>query len=219
MSYRTTYDLNRPWKEVMEDLADDDVHEEFYASGNPLVSYLHRRRLQEIRRLVLEAGAPEVLEVGCGDGFILELLASLPLTRLTGIELSEKRVERARLRAPTAEVVSGDATQLPFEPHTFDITIASEVLEHIPRADLAVAEMKRVTRPGGLVIVTVPNERNWRIGRAALLRFPIRIPDHVNAFTLRSMNALFGRGTDQFISMPPFGRHLCLTQLFAYRLP
>ena len=52
MAYKTSYDFERPWKDVMEELAGDDLHEEFYKSANPLVAYLHNRRIGIVRELI-----------------------------------------------------------------------------------------------------------------------------------------------------------------------
>jgi 2-polyprenyl-3-methyl-5-hydroxy-6-metoxy-1,4-benzoquinol methylase len=218
MAYKSTYDLNRPWKDVMEELADDDVHEEFYLSGNPLVRYLHNRRIQIIRELIEKdpQTTKSVLEVGCGDGFVLAALSNLNVS-LTGVEISEKRVLRAKKAAPAANIILGDARSLDLEAHSFDICICTEVLEHIPDPSRAVNELKRLTRPGGLMIVTVPNERNWQLGRAALLRFPIKIPDHVNAFNVRMMQSMFGLKTEKLFCLPPLSRFFCLTYLFVFR--
>ena len=215
--YKVSYDLDRPWKEVMEDLAQDDVHEEFYRSRNPLVSYLHRRRLGLIRELVESNGCRSVLEVGCGDGFVLEAIADLDVD-LAGVEISEVRVARANARAPRAKVVQGDARSLRFPPRSFDVTICTEVLEHVPQPEQAVRELERVTKRRGSIIVTVPNERNWRLGRAALLRFPIRIPDHVNAFRVRDVNRLFARKPTKIYCIPPLTSILCLTYVLVYRV-
>ncbi|MET8776879.1 class I SAM-dependent methyltransferase [Nocardia sp. NPDC004654] len=55
-----------------------------------------------------------------------------------------------------AEAVRGDALALPYPDGTFDCVIASEILEHIPADDAAIAELVRVLRPGGTLVVTVP---------------------------------------------------------------
>ena len=55
-----------------------------------------------------------------------------------------------------AEAVKGDALGLPYEDGAFDCVIASEILEHVPEDDLAIDELVRVLRPGGLLAVTVP---------------------------------------------------------------
>ncbi len=59
----------------------------------------------------------------------------------------------------TAEVQHGDVTAMPYADGAFDRVLASEILEHIPDVDAAIAEIARITKPGGLVAVTVP--RNW----------------------------------------------------------
>ncbi|WP_299557268.1 class I SAM-dependent methyltransferase [uncultured Mycolicibacterium sp.] len=56
----------------------------------------------------------------------------------------------------TAEVVKGDALDMPYPDATFDVVIASEILEHIPEDDRAIAELVRVLKPGGKLAVTVP---------------------------------------------------------------
>jgi SAM-dependent methyltransferase len=69
----------------------------------------------------------------------------------------------------TAKVVRGDVLSLPFPNATFDAVIASEVLEHIPDDERAMAEITRVVRPGGQVAVTVPRwwpeQINWALPR------------------------------------------------------
>lgn len=59
----------------------------------------------------------------------------------------------------TAQVQHGDVTAMPYADGTFDRVLASEILEHIPEVDAAIAEIARITKPGGLVAVSVP--RNW----------------------------------------------------------
>jgi len=55
-----------------------------------------------------------------------------------------------------AEAVKGDALDLPFADGTFDCVIASEILEHVPQDDKAIAELVRVLKPGGALAITVP---------------------------------------------------------------
>ena len=56
----------------------------------------------------------------------------------------------------TARAVVGDALALPYDDGTFDVVIASEILEHVPADEAAIAELVRVLRPGGVLAVTVP---------------------------------------------------------------
>jgi SAM-dependent methyltransferase len=107
----------------------------------------------------------DVLDVGCGVGHWGATLASvLPVeARVVGIDRDpfwvEKATERAQ-RRPHPERFSyrvGEVQRLPFPDDSFDLTTCQTVLIHVPEPAEALAEMIRVTRPGGLVAVAEPN--------------------------------------------------------------
>ena len=107
----------------------------------------------------------DVLDVGCGVGHWGGVLASVlpPAARITGIDREATWVEKATERAtrrPSPERFSyrvGEVQQLPFPDDTFDLTTCQTVLIHVPDPAAALAEMIRVTKPGGLVAVAEPN--------------------------------------------------------------
>jgi ubiquinone/menaquinone biosynthesis C-methylase UbiE len=114
----------------------------------------------------LEAGFVErfgsnrdVLEVGCGTGLVLSRIASFARTA-QGVDLSPGMLQKARQRE--LQVVEGSATNLPFDDKCFDVTCSFKVLAHIPDVTLALAEMARVTRPGGFVIAEFYNPYSLR---------------------------------------------------------
>jgi ubiquinone/menaquinone biosynthesis C-methylase UbiE len=107
----------------------------------------------------------DVLEVGCGTGLILRRIASFARSA-KGVDLSPGMLERARARG--LDVVEGSATALPFENDRFDVTCSFKVLAHVPDIELALAEMARVTRPGGMILAEFYNP--WSL-RALLKRF------------------------------------------------
>jgi ubiquinone/menaquinone biosynthesis C-methylase UbiE len=100
-----------------------------------------------------------VLDVGCGPGDDLVAMANLvgPTGRLVGLDASEVMIAEALRRAGqrgldiTFEI--GDATALPFADAAFDVCRAARVLEHLADARGALAEMVRVTRPDGRIVV------------------------------------------------------------------
>ncbi|CAN5923852.1 hypothetical protein BH11MYX4_BH11MYX4_59170 [soil metagenome] len=107
----------------------------------------------------------DVLDVGCGVGHWGALLANVvsPEARITGVDRDpfwvEKASERAKTR-PHGERFSyrvGEVERLPFPDDTFDLTTCQTVLIHVPDPGAALAEMIRVTKPGGLVAVAEPN--------------------------------------------------------------
>jgi SAM-dependent methyltransferase len=111
-----------------------------------------------------------LLDLGCGQGrHTYEALrrgaqvvaADLNPTDLEQVEQMVEAMAAAGEIARPAEAVTrkADATALPFDDGAFDQVVASEILEHIVDDKQAIAEIVRVTRPGGLVVVTVP--RRW----------------------------------------------------------
>jgi SAM-dependent methyltransferase len=99
-------------------------------------------------------GAKSVLDIGCGTGNLSFALAQNPeLGSVRGLDFSAVYVEHAKRRNSDARVEFqvGDACALPFPDASFDHALSMLVLQFIPQPDLAVREMRRVTRPGGTV--------------------------------------------------------------------
>lgn len=205
------------WKEVQEELADDDIHSQMYESKNPIVRYISRKRLESISSLIDDSSKPKILEIGCGDGFVLKTLESKS-AELHGIDISTKRVERAKRFLPHAKICEADAENLPFEDNCFNVTVCSEVLEHLKNPQKAVEEMIRVTKKSGDMIVSVPNEFNWHIGRLLLLRFPLKIPDHLNKFSVKELDGMFNRRHIKLYRIPAFlPKYFSLTYVLYYK--
>jgi len=107
----------------------------------------------------------DVLDVGCGVGHWGMLLGSvLPRdAQVTGIDREASWVEQATARARARGLDGrftyrqGEVQRLPFPDNSFDLTTCQTLLIHLPEPALAVAEMLRVTRPGGLVAAAEPN--------------------------------------------------------------
>jgi SAM-dependent methyltransferase len=103
--------------------------------------------------------AADVLEIGCGTGYTIGALRDgLPASNITGTELIEEGLAVARQRWPDLTLRQADACALPFGSE-FDLVAAFDVLEHIDDDRGALAELYRVLRPGGGLIVTVPQHR------------------------------------------------------------
>jgi SAM-dependent methyltransferase len=116
--------------------------------------YRGRRRIlrAELDRLPL-GPEPRLLDAGCGSGRTLDELARYG--RVSGIDLSPDAVEAARRRGHD-DVHVGPVEELPFPDATFDVVTCLDVVEHTPDDRATLAELGRVTRPGGLLLVTVP---------------------------------------------------------------
>jgi SAM-dependent methyltransferase len=116
-----------------------------------------RRRILQSQVARYCSGARSFLEVGCGSGYILAgLRAVLPGTQLVASELYLHGLPYAAQRvAAPAEFIQADSLALPYQDE-FDAIGAFDVLEHIERDADALTEMRRALKPGGVLLLTVP---------------------------------------------------------------
>lgn len=113
----------------------------------------------EYLRLLGVGPGEQVLDVGCGSGAVTRAMARLvaPDGRATGLDASPALLAFARQYAEeeapgqSIDFREGDCRSLPFPDASFDAVLAATVLSHVPDAERALAEMVRVTRPGGRV--------------------------------------------------------------------
>jgi 2-polyprenyl-3-methyl-5-hydroxy-6-metoxy-1,4-benzoquinol methylase len=122
-----------------------------------------------------------ILDVGCGNGDLLRYLQSRGYKSLNGLELSAYAVER--LAAQGIEMQRGKLPSISAPAESFDVAIASQVLEHVIRRNTFLKEIRRVLKPGGHLFVFVPDDC---LG-------PISEPEHVVKFDARSLAALLGK--------------------------
>ena len=121
----------------------------------------YHRLLDELEMQVVEplARGKRVLEVGCGTGLILGRLASCA-AHACGVDLSPGMLRVARARG--LDVVVGSATSLPYPDASFELVCSFKVLAHVPDITRALAEIARVTRPGGTMVLEFYNPWSLR---------------------------------------------------------
>lgn len=103
--------------------------------------------------------AASLLDVGCSFGYVLEGARRLGLTA-AGVDISEYAVERCRALGFDAKVGAVDA--IPYPDASFDVVIMKHVLEHTPSPLKALSEAKRVMKPGGQLLIAVPDLDYWK---------------------------------------------------------
>lgn len=165
------------WNEEMARRYDP---ERYYASASPVVRLIERRRAKRIVRLADVRPGARVLDLGCGPGHMLAMLADVPC-ELWGLDLSRYLLDRAsaRLGVPWSEadapgepssgrgrarvrLVRGDVQAPPAQVRRagpFDVVLCSEVLEHLPDPRRVLEQAAALLRPGGRLVASVPNER------------------------------------------------------------
>lgn len=123
----------------------------WFRSRNQLIVWALRRYYPEARSL---------LEIGCGTGFVLAgVHQALPALELAGSELFQAGLETAEQRVPGATFYQMDARAIPFEQE-FDVVGAFDVIEHIDEDEAVLREALRAVKPGGGMLVTVP-QHGW----------------------------------------------------------
>jgi ubiquinone/menaquinone biosynthesis C-methylase UbiE len=139
----------------------------------------------------------EVLDVACGPGILTCALAECA-KHATGIDITPAMIEQAEARRAASGLNNvewhvGDATALPFENHSFDRVTTRYSFHHMPDPGAVLAEMKRVCRPNGRVIVidATPSPEAQK-GYDTMER--LRDPSHTSALTLDQLRQI-GRDT------------------------
>ena len=98
----------------------------------------------------------DLLELGCGEGRGVELLAPLA-DSYKGIDKIESVIERLEEKYPDYEFMSGVFPPFPFEDNSFDSIVTFQVIEHVKDDNGFVKEIHRVLKPGGKALITTPN--------------------------------------------------------------
>jgi SAM-dependent methyltransferase len=161
---------------------------EYYEQGAGLTVW---RRLggvdkcENIVRLCSNQEHANILEIGCGDGAILERLAELGFgSQFTGLEISPSAVRSVQEKnIPSCDVKLFDGYELPFPAKHFDLAILSHVLEHVEYPRRLIQEAARVARS---VFVEVPLEDCWRMSRD----FVFDRVGHINFYNFKTIRRL-----------------------------
>ncbi|UCD99160.1 MAG: class I SAM-dependent methyltransferase [Chloroflexota bacterium] len=175
--------------------------------GEP--SYVWRRGQERRLQMILDAAGDRlkgiVLENGCGVGIYLTRLATSS-SKAIGLEYDFSRAQEAHLNNQL--VVNAAGEYLPLPSGSFDLILSHEVLEHVQNDRACVEEMVRVMRPGGRMVVFVPNRGYpfethgiyWR-GRYHFGNIPLinylpsnmrdRLAPHVRIYSARQLEKLF----------------------------
>ena len=169
-----------------------------YGTRNPIARWLTGRFLATVGALydqvMTRVGDGEVLEVGCGEGELCQVLRRRRAARFFGTDLSPRILEIARGRHPWLPLAAQSATVLGFADARFDLVLACEVLEHLPDPEAGLAEIARVCRRH--VILSVPCEPLWRalnLARGAYLRELGNTPGHLQHWSRSSFVRLVSR--------------------------
>ena len=177
------------WKALAKDISSQEWIEEYNKiyknhneanySGN-FYSFLNKEPLAWAYRFILssinslDTSDLKILEIGCLNGFFIEKLLEEGYDVIGGDIIHEAiKLGNAHLSSYGERLFFMDINNLPRESNEFDVTLCVETLEHIRNYKGAIAELIRVTKPGGRVLITVPHLNK------------VKSPYHLHSFDIK----------------------------------
>jgi SAM-dependent methyltransferase len=152
--------------------------------------------VEAVERFTADQTGIAVLDAGCGEGYGLAMLADAGATRVIGADLDELTVAHAQRtyadRDARIEVVAAELMSLPLGDATIDLTVSFQVIEHLHDIPGYLRSLRRVTRPGGTVMIATPNRLTFTPDSDV----PVN-PFHTKEFTAAELTAeLEARGLE-----------------------
>jgi 2-polyprenyl-3-methyl-5-hydroxy-6-metoxy-1,4-benzoquinol methylase len=160
-----------------------------------LIEAEHRARYWAAAAL---ANGRRVLDAGCGTGYGSEMLRDAGAASIAGFDLAEEAVRRTSARlGDGADVRLADIHALPFDDASFDLVVCFEVLEHVTEQEAAIAELRRVLAPDGVLVISSPNP----------LVYPAGNPHHVHELEPSALRELVAA---RFANVETWAQHVWL---------
>ncbi len=133
-----------------------------------------------------------VLDVGCGEGFGMDLLRQNAIGKhWLGVDAIDEALELGKEQFPDLKMQKASAYKLPFKESTFDLVMSTEVLEHLQDPEKAVKEMMRVAKK--YIFLSVPREPWFRLTNLARGKYVKALgnhPEHINHWSINSFKKL-----------------------------
>lgn len=186
-----------------------------HQNQNPIQRALIDNFYKTLFKMIKPLKAQSILDVGCGEGFTLKKLEEKKIGKKNeGIDYSKDAIKIGRKIYPHLSLFEGDVYGLKYKDNSFDLSLCTEVLEHLEDPEKAVSEIKRVTRK--YLVFSVPNEPFF-IGanflRGKYLKNFGNHPEHINHWTAWGFEKfLRNQGLTVVRSKHPFAWSIVLTK-------
>lgn len=147
-----------------------------------------RARVRSLLKGVRPGG--NVLDVGCGRGVMLRAALDLGYSA-HGVEISEEAAAGVDSRAQIR--IAADLAEAGYETNSMDAVVLWHVLEHLPQPGRTLAEIRRILKPGGRLVLAVPNYASWQSRWAVADWFHLDLPRHLYHFSPDTLSLLLHR--------------------------
>lgn len=152
------------------------------------------QRLHELIAAEVPAKAVTILDVGCGSAWVAQTLCPAG-KKVFSMDIGSRNPEKALQLYPFPNhfALVADVYALPFRPNTFDVVIASEIIEHVPDPRLFIERLLSVLRPGGKLILTTPFEEKISYSLCIHCNRPTSQHAHLHSFSKDSLAQMVRR--------------------------
>ncbi len=197
------------------------IHFSWYRSH-----YHHNKRLNVVLSFLRKYHGPFVLDLGCGDGYQSSHF-SLYREDVVGMDISKKRLLRAKEYAHNVDFIQGDIQHLPFKSKSVGLIYLGQILEHLPKPLQLLKESNRVLKVGGLLLLDTPSKTNivddlfrlFKITSFDTEKWGLNLdPGHIHFFSYKDITNLVNNSGFTIISSKgapnirwniPIMRYLC----------
>ncbi len=143
--------VSKEFNEILKQVPPD-----YYDQGtkkNLFQKYWHQSKWRHIKKYLNNYEA-KLLDIGCADGTTTQQISKLfPRLKITGIDIYKDAINYARKTKPHIKFIHADIHKLPFDKSQFDYVVAIETLEHLHKPNIALAEINRILKKNGHLII------------------------------------------------------------------
>ena len=159
-----------------------------HTSKHPLQKFLINNFYSSLTALAKSLSPKTILDAGCGEGFTMDRLSKNKIgDKIEGVEYSKDALNLGKNLFPNLKFKKGSVYDLPYKDNSFDLVVATEVLEHLAEPAKVVKEILRTSKK--YVLISVPNEPFFMLGNFIRGKNLLRLgndPDHINHWTIGS---------------------------------
>jgi len=140
---------------------DGDIDEKAFNSDLCVQRFWQHRRTDTIKKMLGASDGDIILDIGCGSGVQIRALDVVKPQLIIGTDVNRNALIYAKNKdIPQSEFIIVDAQNLPFKSETVNKIICAEIIEHLNEPEQMIAEIQRVLKKGGSVVITTPNEHS-----------------------------------------------------------
>lgn len=142
-----------------------------------------------------------MLDIGCGNGFLLEEAIKVGWSNVSGIELSSKAINCANKNIKQ-KIINMPFSANHFKENDFDLVFSAMVIEHFNDINMFFSDVKKILRPGGVQVIIAHNESHI-LSKVLKNKHPIINDEHVNVFSSKTLEKILKKHDFEILSINP----------------